>query len=148
MKWHSGHVDGAIRRLFNQNLITIKGLERNGRTVNLIYPKDTTPQDVIEVKAEYLCFENGEWQDQAYVYALDSTTIGITGRDVPEWREYAAFTAIISIKRQSDMIVLKLPPKFKTFYQIDRKHRVAGLSSNRLLITVSGYLVEVKKYPA
>lgn len=148
MKWHSGHVDGAVRRLFNQNLITIKGLERNGRTVNLIYPKDTTPQDIIEVKADYLRFEDGEWQDQAYVYALDSTTIGVTGREIPEWKEYAAFTATIPIKRQNDLIVLQLPKKFKTFYQLERKHRVSGLSSNTILITVSGNLVEVKKYPA
>jgi hypothetical protein len=148
MKWHSGHVDGAIRRLFNQNLITIKGLERNGRTVNLIYPKDTKPQDIIEVKADYLTYENGEWQNQAYVYALDSTTIGITGTEIPEWKEYAAFTAVIPIKRQNDMLILQLPEKFKTFYQITRKHRVAGLSSNTILVTVSGTLVEVKKYPA
>jgi hypothetical protein len=148
MKWHSGHVDGAIRRLFNQNLITIKGLERSGRTVNLIYPKDTKPQDIIEVQANFLCFENGEWQDQAYIYALDSTTIGIAGRDIHEWKEYSAFTATIPIKKDDGLIVLQLPQKFKTFYQLQRKHRVVGLSSNTILITVSGNLVEVKKYPA
>ena len=79
LKWNSGHVDGAIRRLVNQNLIVIKGFERNGRIVNLIYPKDSKPADLIEVPINLLQLENGQWQDCAFVYALDSTTIGITG---------------------------------------------------------------------
>lgn len=41
IKWPSGRTDGAIRRLLNENCITIKNIERNGRLVNLIYPKDS-----------------------------------------------------------------------------------------------------------
>jgi predicted transcriptional regulator len=33
LEWESGRVDGAIRRLLNENLILIKSIERNGRLV-------------------------------------------------------------------------------------------------------------------
>lgn len=148
LKWNSGHVDGSIRRLFNENLITIKRLERNGRTVHLIYPKDDKPSDLIEVLKKYLNFEYNQWRDCAYVYALDTTTIGIAGRDIPEWREYAAFTEVIPIRTEEEKILLYLPKKFSTFYQVNRKLKVASLSDNVLIVTVSGDLIEEKKYPA
>ena len=67
LRWNSGHVDGAIRRLVNENLIVIKGLERNGRLVNLIYPKDSKPSNLIEVPVNLLQFENEEWRDCAFL---------------------------------------------------------------------------------
>jgi predicted transcriptional regulator len=56
--WQSGKVDGAIRRLLNQNQIQIKSIERNGRTVNLVYPKDSKPSNIIEVPANLLQVDN------------------------------------------------------------------------------------------
>lgn len=148
LRWNSGHVDGAIRRLVNENLIVIKGLERNGRLVNLIYPKDSKPSNLIEVPVNLLQFENEEWRDCAFVYALDSTTIGIAGREIPEWKEYACFTEAIHIKKQGEKIVLQIPEKFSGFYNIERKHKAVSVNGNTLLITISGNLIQEKKYPA
>jgi len=148
LNWQSGRVDGAIRRLFNQNQIVIKSIERTGRRVNLIYPKDTKPPDIIEVQENLLQFENGQWLDYAFVYALDSTTIGIAGCEIPEWKEFAFFTAEIPIKRQEGKIALQIPEKFSGFYGIGRRHLAASVSGNAILITISGTIVEEKKYPA
>lgn len=137
LRWKSGHVDGAIRRLVNENLIAIKGLERNGRLVNLIYPKDCKPSDLIEVPVNLLQFENDEWQNCAFVYALDSTTIGIAGCEIPEWKEYASFTATAPIKKQAEKIVFHIPEKFVSFYNIKRKHKAVSVNDNTLLITIS-----------
>lgn len=148
LRWQSGKVDGAIRRLVNQKLIVIKGLERNGRTVNLIFPRDTTPPDVVDIPVKLLQFENGEWLDRAFIYALDSTTIGIAGYEIPEWKESAAFTAEIPIKIQRGKIILKIPEKFSRFYGVSRRHTAASVNGNAILITISGNIVKEKKYPA
>ena len=147
LKWQNGKVDGAIRRLVNQKLIVIKSLERNGRTVNLIYPRDTTPSDVIDVPVKLLQFENGEWLNRAFIYALDSTTIGIAGCEIPEWKEFAPFKAEIPT-RQKEKIILKIPEKFSRFYGIGRKHATTSIRGNSILITISGNIVKEKKYPS
>ena len=148
LKWNSGHVDGATRRLVNQKLITIKGLERNGRIVNLIYPKDNKPADLIEIPANLLQFEKGQWHNTAYLYALDTTTIGITGQENPEWQEIAGFTETTPIKKNKTTIALHIPNKFQRFYKIETKHKTTSVNGNKLLITISGNLIQEKKYPA
>jgi hypothetical protein len=148
LDWPSGKVDGVIRRLVNKNQILIKNTQRNGRIVNLIYPKDSKPHDLIEVPISLLQLENGAWSDCAFVYALDSTTIGIAGREIAEWKEFACFTETIPLKRQGDKIVLRMTKKFSGFYNIEKKHKVVSINGNTLLITISGTLIEEKKYPA
>jgi hypothetical protein len=148
LTWPTGKVDGAIRRLLNQNQLLIKSTQRNGRLVNLIYPKDSKHSNLIEVPANLLQFENEQWQNCAYVYALDSTTIGVAGREIPEWKEYACFTDAIPMKKQEGKIVLQIPDKFNTFYNIERKHIAVSINGNTLLITISGNLIQEKKYPA
>ena len=148
LKWQSGKVDGAIRRLLNQKLIVIKRIERNGRTLNQIYPRTTTPPDEVDVPVKLLQFENGEWLDHAFIYALDSTTIGIAGCEKPEWKESATFTAEIPIRKQGGKIILKIPEKFSRFYGFGKRYTVASVNGNAVITTMSGYVVEEKKYPA
>jgi hypothetical protein len=116
--------------------------------VNLIYPKDCKPSDLIEVPVNLLQFENDEWCDCAFVYALDSTTIGIAGSEISEWKEHSCFTATMPIKKQGEKIVFHIPPKFVSFYNITRKHKAVSVNDNTLLITISGNLIQEKKYPA
>ena len=146
--WNSGHVDGSIRRLLNQNKIFIRILERNGRRVNLVYPKDQKPLNVIEVPAELLRTANPAWKEYAFVYALDSSTIGISGYQTPEWEETSCFLEKIPIKETNKKMILQIPDKFWRFYNLERKHRVVSINGNNILITVSGDIVEEKKYPS
>jgi hypothetical protein len=148
LKWPSGHVDGGIRRLLNENKIFIRILERNGRRVNLVYPKEQKPLNVIEVPAKLLLKGNPTWQDSAFVYALDSTTIGISGHEMPEWNEISCFIEKIPIQKGEEKLVLEIPEKFRRFYDLERKHRVVSLNGNNILITVSGNIIEEKKYPS
>ena len=43
---------------------------------------------------------------------------------------------------------MEIPEKFWRFYKLDRKHRAVSINGNNLLITVSGDIVEEKKYPS
>ena len=148
LKWPSGRIDGSIRRLLKENKIFIKILERNGRCANLIYPEDLKPADSIEVPAKLLHIGNPTWFNSAFVYALDSSTIGVSGHAVPEWEEISCFAEEISITRDAEKVVVQIPEKIKRFYNFEQKHRVVSVNGNNLLITISGNIVEDKKYPA
>jgi hypothetical protein len=143
----SGLVDGSIRRLLRQKEIFIRVLERNGRRVNLVYPKEQKPSDLIEIPAGLLKAGNPFWDQDAFAYALGSSTIGISGREMPEWSEISCFQQRLSIKKIDGKMVLRIPERFRRFYGMERKHRVVSVNGNNLLVTVSGDIVEEKKYP-
>jgi len=148
LKWPSGRVDGAIRRLLNEDRVFIKILERNGRHVNLVYPKEDKPSDTVEVPAKLLHVSNPTWLDSAFVYALDSTTVGISGHEMPEWKETSCFTEKIPIGKETGKLVFQIPERIKRFYNWERKHRVVSVNGNNILITISGNIIEEKKYPS
>jgi len=148
LNWHSGHVDGSIRRLLKANRIFIRVLERNGRRVNLIYPKSQKPSNVLEVPSELLKVGNPVWNDYAYFHALDSSTIGVSGREIPEWKEVSCFLETVPIQRDDGRLVLQIPEAFWRFYNLERKHRVVSVNGNNILITVSGDIIEEKRYPS
>jgi hypothetical protein len=148
LRWSAGRVDGSIRRLLNANKIFIRVLERNGKRVNLVYPKDQKPSNVIEVPTELLNVDNPIWDEYAFVYALDNSTIGISGHEIPEWEEISCFLKKIPLQKNEGKIILQIPETFWRFYNLERKHRVVSLNGNNLLITVSGDIIEEKKYPS
>lgn len=148
LKWKAGRIDGSIRRMLNANKIFVRVLERNGRRVNLVYPKHQKPLNVIEVPVELLRTGNPIWSEHAFVYALDSSTIGISGCEMPEWEEISCFLEKIPVKEADGKMIVQVPERFWRFYNLDRKHRVVSINGNNLLITVSGDIVEEKKYPS
>jgi hypothetical protein len=148
LKSSSGLVDGSIRRLLRQNEVFIQVLERSGRRVNLVYPKEQKPSDVIEVPAELLKTGNPLWRQKAFAYALDSSTIGISGEEMPEWSEISCFHESLKIGKVDGKLVLQIPEAFLRFYNMRRKHRVVSVNGNNLLVTVAGDIVEEKKYPS
>jgi hypothetical protein len=148
LKWPSGRIDGSIRRLLKGKKIFIRIMERNGRHVNLVYPEDLKPADTIEVPAKLLHVGNPTWLNSAFVYGLDSSTIGISGRAVPEWAEISCFAGEVPITQDAEKVVVQIPEKIKRFYNFEQKHRVVSVNGNNLLITISGNIVEDKKCPA
>jgi hypothetical protein len=148
LKSSSGLIDGSIRRLLKQKEILIQVIERNGRRANLIYLKGQKPSDLLEVPINLLKTGNPLWDRNAFIYALDSTTIGISGREVPEWNEISCFLEKIRLRKDQDKIMLTIPEKFSRFYNIERKHRIVSINGNNILVTFSGDIVEEKKYPS
>jgi len=146
--WNAGHVDGAIRRLLNTNKVFIRVLERNGRRVNLVCLQEHKPMNVIEVPEKLLRQANPLWDEHAFFYALDSSTIGISGNEMPEWKEISCFIERIPIQKVSEKLLLMIPEKFWRFYNLERKHRVVSVNGNNVLVTVSGDIIEEKRYPS
>lgn len=154
LRWSSGRVDGSVRRLLKSNKIFLRVIERNGRRVNLVYPKEQKPAKIIEVPSELLEGGNPVWRDEAFFYALDSSTIGISGRDIEEWRDISCFAETVHLRRESarahreGRTLLPIPENFWRFYNLDRKHRVVSINGNNLLVTVSGDIIEDRNYPS
>ena len=144
----SGLIDGSVRRLLGQREIFIQVVERNGRHVNLVYPKDQKPSDHLEIPINLLTVGNPLWDQSAFIYALDSSTIGISGKEMPEWNKISCFQERIPLKKERGKIELEIPKKFLIFYDVERKHRTLSINGNNILVTISGDIVEEKRYPS
>ena len=143
-----GHVDGTVRRLLNSGEVFITVIERYGRRANLVYPKEQKPSNIIEVPESLLETGNPLWQRGAFIYALDNVNIGISGREISEWKEISCFNSKIPIEHINGKISLRIPEKFIDFYHLNEKHRAVSTDGNSILITVSGDVIETKKYPS
>jgi len=148
VKWKMGHVDGAVRRLLNSKEVFITVVDRNNRKVNLVYPIDQKQSNIVEVPNSFLKMENPSWHEKAFIYALDSSTIGISGRELPEWNEISCFSSAIPIENYEGKISIRIPENFVRFYNLEKKHRVVTINGNNILVTVSGDILEIKRYPS
>jgi hypothetical protein len=150
LKWEMGHVDGTIRRLLASKKAIIKVVERNGRKLNLIYPRDEEkPVNVVEVPMNLLKVGNPLWDREAFIYALDSSTIGISGHPIGDWKRVSCFSSQIPMRRGEDgKILLTIPERIVKFYNLERKHFMVGINGNNILVSISGDIVETKKYPS
>lgn len=146
--WTKGHVDGTLRRLLNSKKVFIKIISRNGRRVNLVYPIEQKPSDIVEVPIELLEADNPTWHEEASIYALDYATIGISGKEDPEWKAASCFVQKIPTIRINGKLSLKIPENFVNFYRLNEKHRVVSVNGNNILITISGDIIKTKKYPS
>jgi hypothetical protein len=148
LRWQSGRIDSAVRRLLKSNKAFLMSIERNGRRVNLVYPEEQRLSNLIEVPNNLLEVSNPRWTKQAFFYALDNSTIGISGSEIEEWKAISQFYDQIPLQKSGDRIILRIPETFWKFYHLDKKFRVVSINGNNLLVTVAGDIVEKKKYPS
>lgn len=144
--WKIGRVDDCVRRLLNTGKIRVEAIERNGRRTNLVFPKSKKSPSLIEVPASLL--ENPHWKNDAFLYALDNVTVGISGGPNADWKDEAFFTERVNLERRREKISLNFPERFPKFYHLDEKHKTVALNGDNILVTVSGDIIESKKYPA
>ena len=150
-KWTVGRVDGTVRRLLRAQEVFIRVIERDGRRLNLVYPKEQMrahASNIVEVPIDLLKTSNPLWQNEAFIYALDHVNIGISGEEISEWNEISCFKSKIPIEMRARALTLKIPEKFVRFYHLKEKHRAVSVNGNNILITISGNIIETKKYPS
>lgn len=147
-KWSNGKVDGSLRRLLNSKKILVSAIDRNGRRVNLVYPRSKKPRTTIEIPKSLLQIGNPIWKDTAFLYALDALSIGVTGERFPEWETVASFKAKINLMRKKNHLALTIPKKFVNFYHLNDKQLTKTIADNNLLLTINGSIIENRSYPA
>jgi len=146
--WKIGKVDGAVRRLLNRRKVFLVSDERNGRRLTSVYPARFRPTTTITVPSRLLRTGNPTWMDEAYVYALDHHTVGITGEPLPQWRKIARFMSTVRIRRDDGELHLTIPKEFVEFYHLDSHYFTKTLNANNILVTVGGQVVQSKAYPS
>src|SRR5271157_502361 len=146
--WTIGRVDGAVRRLLRARKVVVEVIDRNGRMLNLLYPARAERPGHIEVPIGLLKIGNPTWQSTGYVYGLDSNTIGISGKRNEDWETFAPMKNKVDLEKEGTSLALELPQGFLYFYRVGNRHVVKTINGNDILLTVSGNIVETKKYPS
>jgi len=144
--WTRGHVDGSIRRLLKSAKIYIRALDECGKIHHFVYPFIDELPARIEIPSELISTGNPIWQE-AHVYGLDNTTIGVAGKNIGEWEEKAWKKDIIPTRNSNGKISFDLPKEFQNFYKLDRKGKTVAIGDNSILITISGEIIREKEYP-
>ena len=140
-KWPTGRVDGSLHRLLNGRRILIHSLDRNGRRVNLVYPRQKLRTDLIEIPMKSIKLGNPIWKDHAFFYALDNLSFGVTGERFPDWLKNAAFQAKVKPHHVQKSIRLSIPRRFQEFYHLKNNHTTVTLSDNNVLVTITGRII-------
>lgn len=146
--WNVGKVDGAVRRLVNAKRLFVVAAERNGRRLSQIFPAEFRPSQTVVVPSRLLRAGNPSWFDAAYVYALDSNTIGISGEPISEWQKLSRFSSKVPLGRGKGHIEVKIPEEFIRFYHLDSHFFTKTISANNILLDVGAPIIESKPYPA
>lgn len=146
--WTIGKTDGTLRRLNNAGKIQITSIERNGRLVTLVYPREHKAKDILEVPKRLLVVGNPLWKDTGHLYALDNSTIGITGEPLKQWRKISCFHEKVPLRNNEDRFSLRIPDRFVSFYNLNAKHFTKTVNGNRIILTIDGTIVGRRPYPA
>jgi hypothetical protein len=97
--------------------------------------------DVIEVPISVVKLGNPIWKEQAFFYALDNFSFGITGEHFPKWRNVAGFYVKVKPRHVKKKIRLNIPKKFQEFYHLEDSHRTVTVSDNNILVTMTGRFI-------
>ena len=131
-------VHSAIRRLENKNKIVTKTIVRKEGIVKRVYPRDFAFPDsrIVAIPRRAIQIENPTWQN-AYVYPLNSESIGIAGEPVPEW-DAMTKPIIEKVRQREGELKVALPRSLYEFYRLDEKETMLAFVNNKAILTVTG----------
>jgi hypothetical protein len=138
--WTNGKVDGSVNRLVSEGKISVKHCLKRGMLVKMTYPAELPriPRNVIEITKEMIDYDS--WKEKAIVYSLSRSTVGIARREVKEWNDRALFKESISLKKNGESIIIKLPEKLSDFYQLDNSDISLSTIEDLILVTIESIL--------
>ena len=138
IKRNPSTVHSAIQRLANGNEIVTKTIVRKKGIVKRVYPRNFEFPDshVITIPKNAIHVENPTWQN-AYVYQLNSESIGISGEPVPEWSEITK-PIIEKVRRQEEGFEVTLPSSLHNFYRLGEKETMLAFVNNKAILTITG----------
>jgi len=138
--WSNGKVDGSVNRLRAEGKASVKHYLQRGMLVKRVYPEkySVKPRNIMEVPVKLV---NGDlWKDNAVVYALSRSTMGVAPEQVEEWDKKAFFKEGANIKKGKATITVTLPERFCDFYQLENSDMSLSVVGNFVLATVESVL--------
>ncbi|MDI6847963.1 MAG: hypothetical protein QMD23_07565, partial [Candidatus Bathyarchaeia archaeon] len=58
------------------------------------------------------------WGEKAFLYALDRMSLGVSSRKESKWREYSLCMAEVSVRKEGDAFVVRIPESVSRFYRL------------------------------
>jgi len=149
--WSIGRVQKSIDRLLKKGLVTYKRAFLGGRSLKLIIPTKIEtnlqpmfvlrkPSDV-EIAIPTDMVDSRYFQENAFLYALDRVSFGISACQERKWRESSLFETKVPIKREENAIVLRVPDKISRFYLLPMTSYEISASPkrNKVIVSVGGF---------
>ncbi len=132
-------VHSAIKRMTSRGELVTKSILRKTGKITLLYPKDYSFPDntLVAIPREVVHLDNPSWLN-AFIYALNSESIGISGDRVPEWESNCLWKEQATVNRERKELLVKLPEKIVNFYQIQKKEMLQVFLENKTLLTIIG----------
>lgn len=132
-------VHSAIKRMMRKGEIETRSILRKAGRVTLLYPNGYTFPDntLIEIPRELIHVGNPTWLN-AFIYALNADSIGVSGEPVPEWEANCLWKEQVKVDCESTGIRVKLSEKIASFYQIGKKEIMQVFLNNKTLLTMTG----------
>jgi len=132
-------VHSAIKRMTEKGELVTRNILRKTGKITLLYPPGYSLPDntLIEIPREVVDVRNPSWLD-AFIYALNSESIGISGESVPEWESNCLWKEKAKVDREQKELLVKLPAKIANFYQIQKKEVLQVFLNNKTLLTITG----------
>jgi DNA-binding Lrp family transcriptional regulator len=135
-------IHSAVRRLVSEQLVTARTVLRKEGRLKRVYPQEFKFDDFCEVTLpkQVVHIGNPTWQD-AYIYQLNSQSIGIAGEPIPDWEVHAKPIVQKTEHMQDGSIKVRLPDKVCNFYDLSRKETLLAYINNKALLTITGSFV-------
>ncbi len=140
LEWTNGKVDGSVNRLITEGKASIKYYLKRGTLVKKVYPvnHDKVPTRQITIPGAMINLD--VWMQQAFVYALSRSTVGIAPRKVEEWDAKAFSKQAVLIGKEAERVVLELPERFAEFYQLKNSEISLSTVGDFVFVTVESIL--------
>ncbi len=149
--WSVGRVQKSSERLLNKDLIIYRRLLLGGRYLKLIVPTSTggtrslplpTVRGIQMENTLAIPFDIDNatcWKDHAFIYALNSLTLGVSCQPEEEWHSKALFETKASLQKEDAVVYLQLPERVFSFYILNMADCQFSWSpkKDKIFITIS-----------
>ena len=148
--WSIGRVQKSVERLTEKGLVTYRRAFLGGRSLKLIVP--TRMDSVLESSAVLkpsnvevavpADIVDGEcWGENAFLYALDRTSLGISSHEERKWHESSLFESEVSLRKEEDAFMVKMPEKVSRFYRLYMSDYEVSASpkGNKVIISIGTF---------
>jgi hypothetical protein len=148
--WSIGRVQKSVERLTEKGLVTYRRAFLGGRSLKLIVP--TRMDSVLESSAVLkpsnvevavpADIVDGEcWGENAFLYALDRTSLGISSHEERKWHESSLFESEVSLRKDEDAFMVKIPEKVYHFYRLYMSDYEVSASpkGNKVIISIGTF---------
>jgi len=132
-------VHSAIKRMVLKGDVRARSILRKTGNVTLLYPNGHSFPDntLVEIPRAVVRPKKSSWLS-AFIYALNDESIGVSGEPVPEWEANCLWREEAKVDRESTGLLVRLPEKVASFYQIQKREVMQVFLNDKTLLTVIG----------